>query len=58
MVHEIDYLFLCSVLIKSVMAPEMNRIGLSRSNLLKQEDKTDRDLPDLTKGPVLLAIAE
>lgn len=58
MVHEIDYLFLCSVLIKSVMAHEMNRIGLSRSNLLKQEDKTDRDLPDLTKGPVLLAIAE
>ena len=40
------------------MAHEMNRIGLSRSNLLKQEDKTDRDLPDLTKGPVLLAIAE
>ena len=57
-VDEIDYLFLCSVLIKNVMAREMNRIGLSRSNLLKQEGEADRDVPDLTRGPVPLAIDE
>lgn len=40
------------------MAHEINRIGLSASDLLKQEGEADRDVPDLTKGPVPMAIAE